>query len=101
MTINETVYTTKTAHGHSIYKVRTIDVQSLDDNNNDSTTASPPSDSDTTDSDIEPLEPHDNNEDGNINIDEIGNIDIGSPEEFDSSHSNDIVRQSDDIEVLK
>lgn len=97
MTINETVYTTKTAHGHSIYKVRTVNVEPVDD----STTMAPVPNKETTESNAEPLEPNNNDEDGNINLDEIGNIDVGSPELLDSSHTNEIVRETDDIEVLK
>lgn len=71
------------------------------DNDNDSPTVPPPSDNGTTESDIEPLEPHNNDDVGNVDIDEIGSLDSGSPEELDSSQANEIVRQSADAEVLK
>lgn len=104
MTINETVYTTKTAFGHSIYKVRTVDVQPLDDNEGDSTTAPPPptpSNDGTTDSDIEPLESHNKDVDSNVDIDELTRLEAGSPEELDESRTNDIVREIEDVEVLR
>lgn len=103
MTINETVYTTKTAFGHSIYKVRTVDVQPLDDNEGDSTTVPPPSPSDNgiTESNIEPLEPHNKDDDSNVDIDELTRLEAGSPEELDESRTNDIVREIEDVEVLR
>lgn len=73
----------------------------MDSNDNDSPTTLPPPEIGTTDSDIEQLEPHNNNDGGNVDIDELTKLDAGSPEELDASQANDILRESDDIEVLK
>lgn len=84
-------------------KVRTVDVQPLDDGEKETTTLPPTFtlDNGGTDTNVEPLEPHDTVDVGNVDIDELTKLDAGSPEELDAETANEIVRQNADAEVLR
>lgn len=84
-------------------KVRTVDVKPLDDGEKETTTLPPTfsPDNGSTDTNVEPLEPHDTVDVGNVDIDELTKLDAGSPEELDAETANEIVRQNADAEVLR
>lgn len=116
--INDTVYSKKTDFGETIFKVRTIDVRPLDDDESatdanvpeaeaepEATTFNVKSDDDDDDTnqtpknDVESTETSD--EGGAIGSADIDAINTGSPEVFDTSSDNEIPKNIDELEVKK
>lgn len=111
--INDTITTRNTAFGQSVFKVRTVDIQPLDDDDTATATADSAGEAAakkpvaTTEAALTTAEPAaaataaDNDDSKKTEADEI--VDRGSPEVLDIDHSRNEIghrSRSDRIEVM-